>query len=152
MSNSDTSRQSLNLSPTWSNYRSIFNEPNLNTRPSLPSFTLTANEPSARFDVRFLQETIAHHMMAVDMAELSVEKAISPDLRELSQNIITSQTQEIETMQSWLKDWYGLCYEPQMKPGDMRMMDEMVTNLMSLKVFAMVNLLIWRLTKIINLI
>lgn len=128
MSNSDTTRQSLSLNPTWSNSQSIFNELNYNTRSSLPSFTLTPNQPSARFDVRFLQETIGHHMMAVDMARLSVEKAINPDLRDLSQNIITTQNQEIETMQSWLKDWYGLSYEPEMAPGDQRMLDRM-TNL-----------------------
>lgn len=125
MSNSDTTRQSLSLNPTWSNSLSIFNELNFNTRSSLPSFTLTANEPSARFDVRFLQETIGHHMMAVDMAKLSVEKAVNSDLRDLSQNIITTQTQEIETMQSWLKDWYGFSYEPEMSPGDQRMLDRM---------------------------
>ncbi len=125
MSNSDTTRQSLSLNPTWSNSQSIFNELNFNTRSSLPSFTLTPNQPSARFDVRFLQETIGHHMMAVDMARLSVEKAINPDLRDLSQNIITTQNQEIETMQSWLKDWYGLSYEPEMASGDRRMLDRM---------------------------
>ncbi|RUT01531.1 hypothetical protein DSM106972_066280 [Dulcicalothrix desertica PCC 7102] len=125
MSNSDTIRQSLSLNPTWSSSQSIFEELNFNIKSSLPSFTLTANERSARFDVRFLQETIGHHMMAVDMAKLSVDKAVNQDLRDLSQNIITTQSQEIETMQSWLKDWYGLSYEPEMKPGDQRMLDQM---------------------------
>ena len=59
------------------------------------------------------------------MAQLCVQKAINADLRSLCQDIITTQTQEKETMLSWLKDWYGLSYMPEMRPGDMRMLDEM---------------------------
>ncbi|NMF62581.1 hypothetical protein DP113_33445 (plasmid) [Brasilonema octagenarum UFV-E1] len=116
MSDSNTIRQSLTLNPTFPS--SVFTFDGL-------TFALTPTEPASRFDVRFLQETIGHHQMAVDMAQLSVEKAINSDLRDLSQNIITTQTQEIEIMQSWLKDWYGYSYTPQKKPGDMRMLDQM---------------------------
>lgn len=87
--------------------------------------TLAPSESASRFDVRFMQETTGHHQMAVDMAQQCVQKAINADLRSLCQNIITSQNQEIETMQSWLQDWYGYSYTPQMKPGDMRMLEEM---------------------------
>ena len=87
--------------------------------------TLAPTESASRFDVRFLQETTGHHMMAVEMGQLCVQKAIYADLRSLCQNIITTQSQEIATMQSWLKDWYGFDYMLQMRPGDMRMLEQM---------------------------
>jgi len=84
-----------------------------------------SDEDAARFDVRYLQETIGHHMMAIDMAELAVDRVINDDLRSLAQNIIETQTEERETMQTWLRDWYGFNYEPEMNPGEERMLKEM---------------------------
>lgn len=84
-----------------------------------------SDESAARFDVRYLQQTIDHHQMAIDMAELAVDRAINNDLRALAQNIVANQTEERETMQTWLKDWYGFEFEPEMNPGEERMMKEM---------------------------
>jgi len=84
-----------------------------------------SDESAARFDVRYLQETIGHHQMAIDMAELAVDRAVNDDLRSLAQNIVANQTEERETMQTWLKDWYGFEYEPEMNPGEERMIKEM---------------------------
>lgn len=83
------------------------------------------DESAARFDVRYLQETIDHHQMAINMAELAIDRAINNDLRALAQNIVANQTEERETMQTWLKDWYGFESEPEMNPGEERMMKEM---------------------------
>jgi uncharacterized protein (DUF305 family) len=83
------------------------------------------DESAARFDVRYLQETIGHHMMAIEMAELAVDRVINDDLRSLAQSIVETQTEERETMQTWLKEWYGFDYEPEMNPGEERMIKEM---------------------------
>ena len=80
---------------------------------------------AANFEIRFLTNMIDHHQMAVEMAMVCVEKAIHEELRALCNDIITSQTQEIETMQAWLQDWYGIMYEPVMKPGDMKMLERL---------------------------
>lgn len=82
-------------------------------------------DDAARFDVRYLQQTIDHHQMAIDMAELAVDRAVNDDLRSLAQNIVETQTAERETMQTWLKDWYGFNFEPEMNPGEDRMLKEM---------------------------
>jgi uncharacterized protein (DUF305 family) len=34
---------------------------------------------------------------------------------------------EIEEMQAWLQDWYGIAYEPAMKPGDEKMMERLAS-------------------------
>lgn len=71
----------------------------------------------ARYEIGFLQDMIHHHMMAVMTAELCVEKAVHEELRALCQDIIAAQSAEIERMQAWLKEWYGISYEPTMSKG-----------------------------------
>ena len=75
------------------------------------------DKATAKFEIRFMQDMIDHHQMAVMMAEQCVAKAVHEDLRTLCQNIITTQTREIQEMQSWLRDWYGISYEPRVKDG-----------------------------------
>lgn len=43
----------------------------------------------------------------------------------MCEEIAASQAAEIEQMQGWLLDWYGVEHEPQMKPGDQRMMEHL---------------------------
>jgi uncharacterized protein (DUF305 family) len=78
-----------------------------------------ADEPAsrrsqARFEVNFMQNMIDHHNMAVMMTELCTDRAIHEQLLELCDQIAVSQSAEIEEMQAWLQDWYGISYEPQM--------------------------------------
>ena len=89
-----------------------------------------AEEPApdrstARYEVDFLIGMIDHHAMAVQMAEMCLDKAIHPELEAMCESIKTSQSQQIEEMQAWLQDWYGVSHEPEMKPGDMRQMDKL---------------------------
>jgi len=70
---------------------------------------------------------IDHHHMAVMMAEMCLGKAIHPELRSLCESIRTAQMAEIEEMQAWLQDWYGITYEPVMKPGDEQMMERLAS-------------------------
>jgi uncharacterized protein (DUF305 family) len=84
------------------------------------------NPGTANFETKFMTDMIDHHAMAVHMAEMCVEKAIHEELRTTCEAIIATQSQEIELMQSWLSRWYGITYEPQMKPGAMRQMEKMM--------------------------
>ena len=82
------------------------------------------DKPTAQYEVRFMTEMIDHHFMAVQMATMCLDKAIHPELRTLCQNIVTSQTQEIQMMQEWLSDWYGISYSTK---GDQQMMARMAS-------------------------
>ena len=82
---------------------------------------------TAKFEIDFMKDMIDHHAMAVEMAEICLDKAIHPELRSLCEEIIAAQQQEITQMQSWLSNWYGISYSPQMKPGDMRMMERLAS-------------------------
>ncbi|MHB9003737.1 MAG: DUF305 domain-containing protein, partial [Coriobacteriia bacterium] len=43
----------------------------------------------------------------IDMADLAIEKAEHPELRELARDIKRTQTEENEQMRSWYRDWFG---------------------------------------------
>jgi uncharacterized protein (DUF305 family) len=82
-----------------------------------------AQDPKvADFEVDFMTDMIDHHAMAVMMAEACVEKAVHEDLTSMCESIVQTQSQEVMQMQSWLADWYGVSYEPQMTTGQMRSM------------------------------
>lgn len=93
---------------------------------------VAASEPApdkatAKFEVKFMQDMIDHHAMAVMTAEMCVEKATHEELRQLCENIIAAQSDEIQKMQTWLADWYGVHYEPRMKRGEMRQMEKLAS-------------------------
>jgi uncharacterized protein (DUF305 family) len=60
----------------------------------------------AQFDLRFLNAMIPHHEGALVMAEDALKKSKRPEMKKLSQEILTSQKQEIEQMKQWRKTWY----------------------------------------------
>ena len=98
--------------------------------PPIVASQPAAEHSTAHFEVRFMKNMIAHHHMAVEMSELCLQKATRQELRELCNQIIADQNREIQTMQSWLRDWYGISYTPQMMPDDQRKM-QLMANLSS---------------------
>ncbi len=60
----------------------------------------------AQFDLRFLNAMIPHHEGALVMAQDALKKSKRPEMKKLSQEILTSQKQEIEQMQQWRQAWY----------------------------------------------
>lgn len=47
------------------------------------------------------------HKGAIEMAALAVNRAKRPEVKKLAESIIQEQTQEIQQMQTWYKQWYG---------------------------------------------
>lgn len=72
------------------------------------------NNKTMRFEIRFMQGMIDHHAMAIEMAQLCEGRVIHHELLTTCQQIIEAQSREIETLQRWLADWYGITYSPQM--------------------------------------
>jgi uncharacterized protein (DUF305 family) len=83
---------------------------------------------AANYEQRFMMSMIDHHQMAIEMAEVCLAKAVHAELRQMCEQIIAAQSQEIEQMQTWLSDWYGVDYEPQMKPGDRQMLERLASS------------------------
>lgn len=67
---------------------------------------------AGRSEARFLEGMIDHHQMALDMAADCLGKAQTTEVATLCQAIIDAQRAEIELMQDWLLNWYGIQYTP----------------------------------------
>ncbi len=72
--------------------------------PSTPTMGMKMNQQ--QIDQHFIQMMIPHHQDAVDMASIALKKAQHPELKKLAQDMITSQSQEIQEMKTWYKKWY----------------------------------------------
>lgn len=58
------------------------------------------------FEIGFLSMMIEHHRGALEKSEWILERTERDELREAAEAIIASQEAEIETMTTWLRDWY----------------------------------------------
>lgn len=58
------------------------------------------------YDLRFIDAMILHHQGAIDMAQEAQEKSQRPEIKQLAEEIITAQKQEIAQMQQWRTAWY----------------------------------------------
>jgi uncharacterized protein (DUF305 family) len=57
------------------------------------------------FDKNFLAMMIAHHQGAIDMAKLADKNAKHQEVKDLSKDILSAQSKEIDMMQTWQIDW-----------------------------------------------
>lgn len=73
-----------------------------------------ASGPSSGYDKEFLTEMVSHHAMAIDMAEMALEKAEHPQLKTVARAIVRTQSAEIDRMQGWMQRWYGTRARPMM--------------------------------------
>lgn len=60
----------------------------------------------ANYDLRFIDAMSMHHQGAVVMAKEALEKSTRPEIKQLANNIIQSQTKEISQMKRWRTTWY----------------------------------------------
>lgn len=60
-----------------------------------------------KFDLRFINAMIPHHEGAIAMANDATNKANRPEIKQLTNEIITSQQAEIDQMKQWRKAWYN---------------------------------------------
>lgn len=61
---------------------------------------------SAPYDAQFIDGMTIHHRGAVEMAEQALQESQRPEIKQLAQNIIATQNQEIEQMAGWRSQWY----------------------------------------------
>lgn len=57
------------------------------------------------FDQAFINEMIAHHQGAIDMAQLAQTQANHDEIKQLSKEIISAQEKEMQLMKKWQTDW-----------------------------------------------
>jgi uncharacterized protein (DUF305 family) len=58
------------------------------------------------FDKAFIDAMNPHHQSAIEMSQVASEKSKIPEIKELAENIMSAQKQEIEQMKQWREEWY----------------------------------------------
>ncbi|WP_414468587.1 DUF305 domain-containing protein [Methanobacterium sp. ACI-7] len=71
------------------------------------STDLTELENAKPFDKAFIEEMVPHHRMAIMMANMLLNRSNNPEMRALAESIIKTQSDEIDQMKSWYREWYG---------------------------------------------
>ena len=56
-------------------------------------------------DVAFATEMLQHHAQALSMVDLTIDRALDPEVQQLAEEIRDAQGPEIETFTDWLTDW-----------------------------------------------
>ncbi len=63
-------------------------------------------ESASDFDKAFIEGMIPHHQMAVMMASMLKNGSTRQEMRQLADEIIKAQTDEIDQMREWYSEWY----------------------------------------------
>jgi uncharacterized protein (DUF305 family) len=86
------------------------------------SMMATSNEDEEKpFDLQFIDEMIPHHQMALVSSEHMISNSQRPEVRQLYENIQKSQSEQIEQMQEWRKEWYPDAGRPSEMMGEEQM-------------------------------
>jgi len=76
-------------------------------------------EKAKPFDRAFIDAMVTHHKGAIAMAKDELAKGKHAELREMANDIIGAQTEEMARMREWHEAWYGS--EDPMADDDMNM-------------------------------
>jgi uncharacterized protein (DUF305 family) len=59
------------------------------------------------FDMYWMSQMIAHHNIAVDMANFVLKNGKDAKVKRAAKSIVQTQSLEVKLMTGWLKSWYG---------------------------------------------
>ena len=68
---------------------------------------LESLKQAKEFDKEFIEQMIPHHQMAIMMAQMLLRGTERQELKTLGENIIRTQSEEIELMRGWYASWYS---------------------------------------------
>lgn len=66
---------------------------------------ISSLEKAENFDKAFIDDMIPHHQMALMMSNMLLSSTSRPEMKQLGENIISAQTEEIAEMRGWYADW-----------------------------------------------
>lgn len=58
------------------------------------------------FDLAFINAMIVHHQSAIDAANVVLNSAVHPEIKEMASQIIDAQQAEIDQMKEWRAQWF----------------------------------------------
>jgi uncharacterized protein (DUF305 family) len=91
----------------WYHEKPLTNSMSVPGMSEMPGEMNTLNQAqNATFDKLFMTMMTSHHQEAINMANLLPTKTQRPELLKLGQNIVTSQSAEIQQMKGWQQEWF----------------------------------------------
>jgi uncharacterized protein (DUF305 family) len=78
----------------------------MNGGSKMGSMMGSLDEEGKPFDLQFIDQMIPHHEGALMSSEHMISNSKRPEIRQLYENIQKSQSEQIEQMQEWRKEWY----------------------------------------------
>jgi uncharacterized protein (DUF305 family) len=67
---------------------------------------LESLENAEDFDREFIEQMIPHHQMALMMVSMMLQGTEHEEMKKLAEDIVRTQTEEINQMRTWYSDWY----------------------------------------------
>ncbi len=80
--------------------------------------TMLQGKTGDDFDKAFIEQMINHHEGAIAMAQIAKTNAKHEEIKDLADDVISAQSQEIDMMQTWQTEW-GYKDTPQSHDMDM---------------------------------
>ena len=80
---------------------------------------ILSSKTGDEFDKAFMEQMIIHHQGAIDMAKLAQVNAKHDEIKNLANDILSTQSKEIDMMQTWQGQW---SYKSVPGSHDMQMM------------------------------
>lgn len=80
-------------------------QPTTNAQSAGSAFMGQTNS-NAPYELRFIDQMIAHHEGAIISVQTMITNSTHPELRDLGNRIVTTQQQQIDQMLTWRKQWY----------------------------------------------
>lgn len=106
----DQNREISEMQEIYKKYYGTYNPNSSNimgNRPMMGNMTdIDQLKNADPFDKAFIEEMVPHHRMAIMMAQ-RVSSSDKPEIRELANSIIKTQSAEINQMKAWYQEWYG---------------------------------------------
>ena len=68
---------------------------------------MSNNQMMGQIDSHFIEQMIPHHEDAIIMANLALTRSEHQEIKSLSNDIIRTQSEEIDQMKLWYKSWFG---------------------------------------------
>lgn len=80
-----------------------------------------------RYEIKFMKDMIAHHHMALMMAEECQERATHEELKAMCRSMEADQAAEIRQMRTWLHTWHKVHIDSVMTHAQMKSMNAMAS-------------------------
>jgi uncharacterized protein (DUF305 family) len=76
-------------------------------RPMMGGSSAGPFDEDEPFDRQFVDRMVPHHAMAIYSAQHMISGSPRPEMRELADDIVESQSEQIDQMRAWREEWYG---------------------------------------------